>query len=174
MTGGSVSTPPQGCTPLSGLGPTVWLVFALFGMTAGCGSEPTPPPARLALVTQPSTLAQSRVALVAQPVVELQDDQGATVHQAGVPVTASIAPGGGSLTGTTTVNTASTGRATFTDLAVAGLVGPRTLTFTSPNLAPVTSGTIDLSPGVPATIAVNGGDAQSAGTGSAVEVAPSS
>jgi subtilisin family serine protease len=95
------------------------------------------------------------------------------VPQSGVPVTASIATGGGSLTGTATVNTASTGRATFTQLAVSGLAGPRTLIFTSPNLVPVTSGTIDLSSGAAATIAVNGGDAQSAGTGSAVAVAPS-
>jgi subtilisin family serine protease len=153
------------------------LSFVLLGMTAGCGgdggSEPTLHPTRLALVTQPSAQGQSRVNLAAQPVVQLQDDQGTSVPQAGVPVTASIATGGGSLTGTTTVNTSSTGQATFTQLAVSGLAGPRTLTFTSPNLAPVTSGTIDLSPGVAATIAINVGDAQTAGTGSAVAVAPS-
>jgi subtilisin family serine protease len=172
-----VSPPPQACIPRSGPGPAVCLIFALIGVAAGCGgdggSEPTLHPTRLALIAQPSAVGQNRVSLTAQPVVELQDDQGAAVPQAGVPVTASIATGGGGLTGTTTVNTSSTGRATFSDLAVAGLAGPHTLNFTSPNLAPVTSGTIDLSPGVAATIAVNGGDVQSAGTGSAVAVAPS-
>ena len=68
--------------------------------------------------------------LTAQPVVELQDEQGAAVPQAGIPVTASIASGGGSLTGTTTVSTASNGRATFSEMAVSGQTGPRTLTFT--------------------------------------------
>jgi subtilisin family serine protease len=171
-----VSPPPQGCTPRSGPGPGVCLILALIGMAAGCGGDggsgPTLHPTKLALVTQPSAQGQSRVNLAVQPVVQLEDDAGTSVPQSGVPVTASIVTGGGSLTGTT-VTTSSTGRATFTELAVSGLAGPRTLTFTSPNLVPVTSGTIELSSGAAATIAINGGDGQSAGTGSAVAVAPS-
>jgi subtilisin family serine protease len=170
-----MAPPPSGCiqppTPAARLSALALCCFA-----AGCGgggNEPRVHATALALVTQPSVAAQSRVTLTAQPVVELQDDQGAAVGQAGIPVTASIATGGGSLTGTTTVNTASNGRATFTELAVSGLAGPRTLTFTSPNLTAVTSGTVTLSAGVAATIAENGGDGQNAGTGSAVAVPPS-
>ena len=171
--------PPQGSTPCSEAGPAARLfTVGLLILAAACGGDggtepPTLHPTRLALVTQPSTQGQSRLALTPQPVIQLQDDQGAAVPQAGVPVTASIATGGGDLIGTTTVNTSSTGRATFTQLAVSGLAGPRTLTFTSPNLVSVTSGTIELSPGAAATISVNGGDGQNAATGIAVPVPPS-
>jgi subtilisin family serine protease len=53
------------------------------------------------------------------------------------------------------------------------LAGPHTLTFTSPNLTSVTSGTISLSAGAAVTIGKNGGDGQTAGAGSAVALSPS-
>jgi subtilisin family serine protease len=53
------------------------------------------------------------------------------------------------------------------------LAGSRTITFTSPNLAPVTSGTIALSAGAAATIAVDDGNGQNAATSSVVPVPPS-
>ena len=166
---GRVAPPPHASTQSSGLGAGLG-ALALCCLAAGCGggNEPTLHPTRLALVTQPAVQAQSRISLITQPVVQLLDDQDAAVAQAGVPVTVSIATGGGSLSGATTVNTGSDGRATFTQLAVSGLAGARTLTFTSPNLAPVTSVIIDLLPGVPATIAASGGNAQTAGTGGVV------
>jgi subtilisin family serine protease len=171
-----VAPPSYAYSPRTGL-PVCLLALALCCLAAGCGGdgghEPTPHATALALVTQPAVQAQNRISLTAQPVVELQDAQGAAVAQAGIPVTASIATGGGTLTGTTTVNTASNGRATFDQLAVSGLAGPHTLTFSSPNLTSVTSGTISLSAGVAVTIAKNGGDGQTAGTGSPVELAPS-
>jgi subtilisin family serine protease len=171
--------PPQRCCLWSDPRPAMCLIaLALLGLAGGCGggdggTEPILHPTKLSLVTPPSPQGQSRVNLVAQPVVQLQDDQDTAVPQAGVPVTASIATGGGSLSGTTTVNTSSTGRATFTQLAISGLAGPRTLTFSSPDLLPVTSGTIDLSPGAAASIALNDGGGQTTGTGGVVPVAPS-
>jgi subtilisin family serine protease len=95
------------------------------------------------------------------------------VGQAGVPVSVSIASGGGSLTGATTVNTASNGRATFTGLGIHGTVGPRTLAFTSPDLTAVNSGTIDLSAGAAALIAARDGSQQTAAAGGAVAIRPS-
>jgi subtilisin family serine protease len=95
------------------------------------------------------------------------------VGQAGVPVSVSIASGGGSLTGATTVNTSSNGRATFTGLAIRGTIGPRTLTFTSPDLTAVSSGTVDVAAGVAALLAPHDGNQQTAAISSAVSIPPS-
>jgi hypothetical protein len=76
------------------------------------------------------------------------------VLQSGVPVTASVATGGGTLGGTLLVNTDAVGRATFTDLRLNGPVGPRTLSFTSPNLTSVISAAVSLAPGTPAALAI--------------------
>ncbi len=76
--------------------------------------------------------------LTTQPVVEVRDKGGNLVPSAANPVTVSIASGGGSLTGTTTVN-AVNGIATFTDLAIAGVAGTRTLAFASPGLVSASS-----------------------------------
>jgi hypothetical protein len=106
------------------------------------------PPARLALVGSPSAEARSRVPFAAQPSVQLQDASGNPVAQAGVEVRASIASGEGTLSGQTTALTGGSGRANYTDLAIAGSPGARTLRFASTNPATeVSSETITL-PGV--------------------------
>ncbi|MEW5928542.1 MAG: invasin domain 3-containing protein [Gemmatimonadota bacterium] len=130
-------------------------------------------PASLTVSTQPSSSAQSGIALPAQPVLQLRDADGNAVPQAGVPVTASIASGTGTLGGTATVATDAAGRAAFTDLAVSGPVGSYTLGFASSGLAGATSGTITLAAGAPATLAVNAGSGQTAAAGTAVATAPS-
>jgi subtilisin family serine protease len=170
--------------PRSDLDPR-WRAAAHFGslvslaLIFGCGGgdggvEPPPPSAtKLALITPPAGQAQSGVAFTPQPVVQLQDDQAAAVAQADIPVTVTIASGGGSLVGTTTVNTSADGRASFSGLAVRGTIGPRTLTFTSPDLTSVSSGAIELSAGVAASIAAHEGDQQTALAGSVVAIAPS-
>src|SRR5207248_1965226 len=56
----------------------------------------------LTLTTQPSATAQSGVAFAQQPAAQLRDAAGNAVSQAGVTVTAAIATGGGSLSGTAT------------------------------------------------------------------------
>jgi uncharacterized protein YccT (UPF0319 family) len=90
---------------------------------------------------------------------------GNAVSQAGVVVTAAIATGGGTLGGTTTATTTASGLATFTNLAITGTIGARTLRFTAPGVTQALSGTITITAGVatqltittpPSTTAQNG------------------
>jgi hypothetical protein len=127
----------------------------------------------IVMITQPSSATQSGVSLAQQPVVEVRDANGNPVLAAGTSITAAIASGGGTLTGTTTVATDADGRATFTDLAISGSVGDRTLSFSAGSLTPATSGTITLSAGPATQMAINAGNGQSATGGTAVAVAPS-
>ena len=128
---------------------------------------------QFAIATQPSSAAESGVIFAQQPVIQLETTTGQPINQAGVPVTVAIASGGGSLSGTLTVATDGTGKAVFTDLAISGTVGTRTLEFSSPGIVTITSNSIVLSPGPAAAVAANDGDAQSANAGSALPVAPS-
>src|SRR5882672_11158422 len=109
-------TRPQVRAPL----PLVLLLALLLGCGGGSVEPPPPRATKLALSVQPAAQAQSGVSLTVQPAVQLQDDQGVAVSQTGVPVSVVIASGGGSLTGTTIVNTSSNGRATFAGLAIRG------------------------------------------------------
>ena len=105
------------------------------------------PASKLAVVTQPSATAQSGVPLAQQPAVQVTDAAGNPVDAQGVAVTASIASGGGTLSGTTTVLTNADGRAEFTNLAISGSAGARTLIFEASGLGTVTSGTITVGAG---------------------------
>jgi subtilisin family serine protease len=153
------------------------LYAAPLALIFACGDGPTDlstrRPTQLAILTQPPSPAQSGVPFSSQPVVQLQDDKGASVAQAGVAVSASIATGGGDLIGTTSVATASNGQASFTGLGVHGAVGPHTLSFTAPDLTPVTSTTVDLTPGSARSIAPHDGNDQIAATGGPVSTPPS-
>lgn len=102
---------------------------------------------KLFLSTQPSSSAQSGVAFAQQPVVQVQDGAGNPVSQGGTLVTASIATGGGTLQGTTSATTSGGGVATFTDLAISGAAGGRTLDFTATGLTKATSNTITIGAG---------------------------
>lgn len=102
-------------------------------------------PSHLNISIPPSPTADSGVVFSQQPIVQLLDAQNNTAAQAGIAVTASIASGGGTLTGTVTVTTDGLGNATFTNLAIAGSAGPRTLSFAANGLTGVTSGTITVS-----------------------------
>src|SRR5204862_415780 len=93
----------------------------------------------LSLTTQPSGTAQSGVAFAQQPVVQVRDGAGNAVSQSGVTVTAAIASGGGALDGTAIATKNTAGAATFTNLSIAGTVGPRTLGFGIPALSGATS-----------------------------------
>ncbi|HEY9461690.1 MAG TPA: Ig-like domain-containing protein [Vicinamibacterales bacterium] len=116
--------------------------------------------ATLAIVTQPAISATSGVALSPQPAIQLQDVSGQAVNQSGVAVTASIATGSGTLGGTTTASTNSSGVATFTNLSISGTDGAQTLRFSSGALTAVTSTAINL------TTVLSGG---SGGTATIVE-----
>src|SRR2546430_849773 len=56
----------------------------------------------------------------------------------------SIATGGGTLGGTSTATTSSSGLATFTNLSITGLLGNRTLRFSATGLTPATSNTVNV------------------------------
>ncbi len=69
-------------------------------------------------------------ALLTQPVIEVRDKGGNLVSGPQYIVTASIAVGGGTLSGTQSMVTAG-GVARFTDLVITGVPGTRTLSFTT-------------------------------------------
>ena len=104
--------------------------------------------------------------------IQLRDAANQNVSQAGVAVTAAIATGGGAVTGTTVVTTDANGQAVFTNLVISGIVGPRTLRFTAPSLASVTSGTVTLGVGPASTFLIQAGGGQSAIAGTAVPIPP--
>jgi adhesin/invasin len=128
--------------------------------------------AKLSIVTQPSPSGTSGVPLERQPVLQLLDSDGAPVARAGVIVTAQIAGGGGDLDGTTSVASDAAGVVTFTDLAVRGAPGIRTLIFAADAFASVASAPIAIGVGAPVSIAATAGDGQSATVNTAVPTAP--
>src|SRR5207244_2917354 len=69
--------------------------------------------------------------------------------------------------------TGANGQAVFTNLSIAGTVGPRTLRFGASGLDSVTSATVSVTAGTATQIAINAGDGQSATTGTAVASPPS-
>ncbi|HJR36595.1 MAG TPA: Ig-like domain-containing protein, partial [Gemmatimonadales bacterium] len=129
-------------------------------------------PTQLSIVTQPSAAAQSGVALATQPSLRLLDGGGNPVAVAGIQVTASIASGGGTLSGTATATTNASGVAAFTNLAISGTVGPRTLGFASAGLTSATSGTITLSAGPAAALGLNTQPSPSGSSGVALAQQP--
>ncbi len=120
-------------------------ISAPFTVIAGAANK-------LALTTPPPATARSGVAFGTHPVVQIRDGSNNPVSQSGVLVTAAIASGNGTLGGTVAVTTNASGTATFPNLSIVGTVGAFTLSFSAPDIAPVTSGTIALSAGVPAKL----------------------
>src|SRR5207247_1220785 len=118
-------------------------------ITLGAGAA-----TQLTLTTQPSATAQSGVAFAQQPVVQLRDGAGNPVNQAGVVVTAAIATGGGTLGGTLTATTLGTGVASFTNLAISGTAGDRTLSFSATGLTSVPSTAIPITAGAASQLTV--------------------
>ena len=101
--------------------------------------------AQFAVTTQPSG-ASSGVAFTTQPVVQVHFGLG--IPEAPVSVTASIASGSGTLSGTTTVTSAFNGVAAFSGLKIVGS-GPHTLKFSVANWLSVTSDSFTVSASVP-------------------------
>ncbi len=137
-------------------------------ITIGAGAA-----TKLVMGTQPSATAVNGVAFAVQPTVQLQDAANNPVAQAGVVVTATIQTGGGTLGGALTATTNAGGLATFTNLAITGTVGARTLLFTSGSLTQVISSTVTTTAGAATQIAINAGNGQSATVNTAVATAPS-
>ncbi|HEX2188412.1 MAG TPA: invasin domain 3-containing protein [Longimicrobiaceae bacterium] len=128
---------------VAGLGSVTFTANA----TAGAATQ-------LAVATQPSDTVQSGIAFPQQPTVQLRDQYGNAVTQAGVAVTADIASGGGALGGNATVSTNGSGQAVFTDLAITGTVGDRTLGFSSGGLTGATSNPVSVVAGTPTQLII--------------------
>ncbi|OGT74676.1 MAG: hypothetical protein A3H44_03280 [Gammaproteobacteria bacterium RIFCSPLOWO2_02_FULL_57_10] len=93
----------------------------------------------LAITTAPSATVNSGTIFPQEPVIRAVDGFGTPIQ--GVEVTAAIASGTGSLSGTVVRTTDVNGYATYDDLAITGL-GAHTLSFSATGWTPVTSGTI--------------------------------
>src|SRR5207302_5481181 len=117
---------------------------------------------RLAIATQPSGTVQSGIAFQQQPVIQLQDASGNLVSQAGIVVGLRIASGGGTLGGATSATTDTAGQAVFTNVSIAGTVGPRTLRFGAAGLDSVTSATVNVTAGAATRISPTEGHGQEA------------
>jgi adhesin/invasin len=128
--------------------------------------------AKLALTTEPPSTAASGVLLDPQPVLQLQDPSGTPLAREGVTVSVQIASGPGSLTGTTSRATDAGGNVAFTDLAIAGAPGARTLIFAAVGYASATSTPISIGVGAPAAVAAAAGTGQTVPAGTAVPVRP--
>jgi hypothetical protein len=100
------------------------------GVSASVSVTVTPGAVRqVGIRTQPVGAAIGAV-LATQPVLEFQDAAGNLVPSSTNFATATIASGGGVLSGTTTI-AAVAGVVTFTDLRITGTAGARTLSFTA-------------------------------------------
>jgi len=119
------------------------LVTQSITVTTGVGTQ-------LQFVQQPSGSVQNAIQFPQQPALRLRDSYGNLVLQSGVIVTAALNSGAPALGGTLTATTDGTGTATFTDLVITGLIGDRTLKFTSniPGAVTLVSNTVTVTPGV--------------------------
>jgi len=146
---------------------------AATGIAAGCSTtEPAPVAVRLGLSVAPPTTAMSGVVLSPQPVIQLLDAGGSPVAEAGRRVVAVLATQGGTLVGTLEVGTDAQGKATFTNLALSGPVGQRTLRFDSQGLQSVTAAPTSVGAGTPATLTVSAGNFLTAAAGTSTSVPP--
>jgi PKD repeat protein len=126
-------------------------------------------PSGLVVVTQPSSSTQNAAVLQQQPVVQVRAAGGADVHTAGIAITAQLAGGGGELLGTRQLSTDGNGRVAFTNLAIAGAQGRRTLVFTAVGYAGATSSGINVLP-IPTTTTITGDSPDPSAAGALVTV----
>lgn len=147
--------------------------ISLLALSAlACGTEPSGQPAMLVLTRAPHGWMQTRVPISRAPIAQLADADGNAMVQVGTEITVAITSGEGTVVGVPSVRTDTTGAATFEELALAGPVGEKTLTFSSPGLLSASS-SINLTAGPAASIAASGGNGQSAATGTPVSSSPS-
>jgi adhesin/invasin len=155
LTSATATTSAAGSATFNGLtltGPasTYTLLFTSSPPLVGATSDPIvlsgAVGARLGLSIQPSATVISGQPFPQQPVLQVLDAGGNPVSQPGVVCSVTLASGAPALTGTPTATTDAAGVAAFTDLAISGSPGLRTLRFSATGLASVTSSTIDVRP----------------------------
>ncbi|HWA56353.1 MAG TPA: hypothetical protein VG692_03810, partial [Gemmatimonadales bacterium] len=179
VTGATQTTNAQGVATVGG-----WTTGAATGVNTMTATAPALTPvafnvtaapagvaAKLAIQTAPPATVAARATLAAT-VIQLQDAVGTPVNTAGIGVTVAL-NGGGTLGGTTTVNTDAAGQASFADLSIAATVGTKTLAFSSAGLVGVTSGNIALTAGSASAIAANSATTQAGITGGQPAALPS-
>ncbi len=157
--------------------PAVLALGAAIVAACGGGNTITGPPlgtaAALSIVTAPPASIASRITFSTAPVIQLVDRQGTIVDSAGITVTAAIGSGGGTLGGSLTAVTNSSGQATFSNLNLRGTVGSYTIRFSSGTLTAATTGSLSLTPGTAATLTAVSAISQNGVIGQAVSAAPS-
>jgi hypothetical protein len=126
---------------------------------------------RLVLTQQPSATAQSGVQFAQAPVVQVVDATGNPVA-GNRTIEVEIGDGGGTLEGDATVSTNGGSTATFSDLAISGTIGSRTLLFSSGALTPVESNLINLTTGPAASMSIQAGNNQDAQVGTTLPTDP--
>jgi len=159
----TASTNASGVATFSGLGlsgtvGTYSLTFSSGSLTSATSNSISlvaGAATQLTMATQPAG-ASSGAAFTTQPRAQLRDAAGNAVGQSGITVTASIQSGpvGGSLVGSATASTNSSGLAVFTGLGLSGTVGTYTLRFDAPSLTGATSGNIALAAGAAAQLVI--------------------
>ena len=136
--------------------PLVVLSLVILGPACGAGGDngvgPSPPADRLVLTTRPPATPRNREIFSPQPVIQLRAVGGKDIAKGGVTVSVALVGSTGALLGTATAVTDSTGRARFTDLALAGKTGTRQLVFQSVGLIPDSTAVVTLIGGAPAAI----------------------
>ncbi len=159
LTGGGSVSPTSAPTGADGRAATAWTLGSSIGAqqvratATGAGSvqfdatSTAGAPAVLGLTTQPSARPVVGVPFPRQPVIQVRDAAGNPVQAAGVTITAAIASGAGQIGGTTSQTTGANGRATFTNLEIAGATGSHRLIFAAAGFSSVTSNAIDVEPG---------------------------
>jgi hypothetical protein len=94
---------------------------------------------RLVLARQPSGSCTAGLKLDRQPSIQIENSRGDVLTTSGVPVTAALASGAGTLAGTVTRLTDENGRADFNDLQITGGSGSHILIFAAAGYESVTS-----------------------------------
>ncbi|QJR36187.1 Ig-like domain-containing protein [Gemmatimonas groenlandica] len=142
---------PEGIVTATTVGQTT-ISAALLGTTGTIAVTVTAgAPAKLFVRTQPGDVA-SGMSFTAAPVVEVRDALDNLVRTASIPVSVSFASGVGTIGGTTTV-TSVQGIATFSQLTLSGLAGPRSLAFSATGLTAVNTATFSVNAGPAASLA---------------------
>ena len=146
-TGYTLSATSAGLTPINS---------NTFNITAGAA-------AKLAVITQPTNTVAG-VAISPAVTVQIQDAAGnLTTSTAGVVMAIGTNPGGGTLSGTTTVN-AVAGTATFSTLSIDKVGTGYTLGATSGVLTAASSGTFNITPAAVSSLALSAPGTATAGT----------
>tara|TARA_R110002167_G_scaffold70453_4_gene198719 strand:+ start:27521 stop:39517 length:11997 start_codon:yes stop_codon:yes gene_type:complete len=112
--------------------------------TQAISNTVTVQPSALSVTQQASATVESGEVFPVQPAVRALDSVGNPIS--GVEVSANIQTGGGTLSGTVTATTDGVGYATFSNLAITGSTGDRTLRFTATGWSSVDSNPISIAP----------------------------